>query len=201
LALAAERSRASKPSSPVLAERGLVRPGCTGYATYRIINFFDDRYSGIFAWASRKEMARHRKELGARKQVRVDLHQTALSIPAPASSAPRSFGWVLGRPAKIQNFRKQRLSKALHRFGGDVIAFEASENLDGRVHRHGGKFAQRLHVGAAFFAHPLGIMLIGRIGRNIRFRQRHGGHPCFCESVPQIVMPRVRYCDRGMNLG
>jgi hypothetical protein len=28
-------------------------------------------------------MARHRKELGARKQVRVDLHKPALLIPAP----------------------------------------------------------------------------------------------------------------------
>lgn len=69
------------------------------------------------------------------------------------------------------------------------------------MHRHGGEFAHRLHGGAAFFAHPPGIMLVGRIGRNVRFRQRHGGHPCFCESVGQIVMPRVRHCDRRMILG
>jgi hypothetical protein len=45
-------------------------------------------------------------------------------------------------------------------FRDDVVANAASEDLNGRVERNGGKFAQLLHAGAACFATMFGLILV-----------------------------------------
>jgi hypothetical protein len=49
------------------------------------LTFFNNRYFKYFrlGFGPREAMARHRKNLGARKQVRVDLYKPGFLIPAP----------------------------------------------------------------------------------------------------------------------
>ena len=69
------------------------------------------------------------------------------------------------------------LTGALSAVRDHVVTDIAAENPDRGADRQRREFSQLLHGGIAFFATAHGVVLIRRIGRNIRIARRHHGRP------------------------